>query len=162
MLALLPVARLVSDTTAADFEAPIVTSNGPNFQISEQRAPSLQCLNVAANERASFMQKILQTFLTGAGTWMARPAAFGLVVVYVALWFIYDRESFNFHGAVAVITLCMTLFIQRSEHRDTQAIQAKLDELLRTQADARQSLTRLDEQQPEQIEAHRAAARAQD
>jgi|tagenome__1003787_1003787.scaffolds.fasta_scaffold20359154_1 low affinity Fe/Cu permease len=162
MLALLPVARLVSDTTAADFEAPIVTSNGPNFQISEQRAPSLQCLNVAANERASFMQKILQTFLTGAGTWMARPAAFGLVVVYVALWLIYDRESFNFHGAVAVITLCMTLFIQRSEHRDTQAIQAKLDELLRTQADARQSLTRLDEQQPEQIEAHRAAARAQD
>jgi low affinity Fe/Cu permease len=162
MLALLPVAKLVSDTTAADFEAPIVTSNGPNFQISEQRAPSLQCLNVAANERASFMQKILQTFLTGAGTWMARPAAFGLVVVYVALWLIYDRESFNFHGAVAVITLCMTLFIQRSEHRDTQAIQAKLDELLRTQADARQSLTRLDEQQPEQIEAHRAAARAQD
>src|SRR3954466_15713940 len=162
MLALLPVARLVSDTTAADFEAPIVTSNGPNFQISEQRAPSLQCLNVAANERASFMQKILQTFLTGAGTWMARPAAFGLVVVYVALWLIYDRESFNFHGAVAVITLCMTLFIQRSEHRDTQAIQAKLDELLRTQDDARKGLTRLDDQQPEQIEAHRAAARAHD
>jgi low affinity Fe/Cu permease len=25
----------------------------------------------------------------------------------------------------------MTLFIQRAEHRDTQAIQAKLDELLR-------------------------------
>jgi low affinity Fe/Cu permease len=119
-------------------------------------------IDVAANQRANFMQKTLQTFLTGAGTWTARPAAFGLVVVYVALWLIYDRESFNFHGAVAVITLCMTLFIQRSEHRDTQAIQAKLDELLRTQADARQSLTRLDEQQPEQIEAHRAAARAQD
>jgi len=28
----------------------------------------------------------------------------------------------------------MTLFVQRSEHRDTQAIQAKLDELLRTHA----------------------------
>jgi low affinity Fe/Cu permease len=56
----------------------------------------------------------------------------------------------------------MTLFIQRSEHRDTQAIQAKLDELLRTQGDARQGLTRLDDQEPEQIEAHRAAAQAQD
>ncbi|MDB5636089.1 MAG: putative small integral rane protein, partial [Bradyrhizobium sp.] len=80
------------------------------------------------------MQKTLQTFLTAAGTWLARPAAFGLVIVYVALWLLYDRESFNFHGAIAVITLCMTLFIQRSEHRDTQAIQAKLDELLRVQS----------------------------
>src|SRR5881398_3236578 len=107
------------------------------------------------------MHKI-QTALTVAGVWMARPAAFVVVLCYFVLWLIFDRESFNFHGAVALITLCMTLFIQRSEHRDTQAIHAKLDELLRTQADARQSLTRLDEQQPEQIEAHRAAARAQD
>ena len=108
------------------------------------------------------MQRILQTVLTTAGTWMARPAAFGFVIVYVVLWATFDRESFNFHGAVALITLCMTLFIQRSEHRDTQAIQAKLDELLRTQGDARQGLTRLDDQEPEQIEAHRAAARARD
>jgi len=108
------------------------------------------------------MQKALQNFLTSAGTWMARPAAFGCVVVYVVFWSIFDRESFNFHGAIALITLCMTLFIQRSEHRDTQAIQAKLDELLRTQGDARQGLTRLDDQEPEQIEAHRAVARAQD
>jgi low affinity Fe/Cu permease len=108
------------------------------------------------------MQKTLQTFLTAAGTWLARPAAFGLVIVYVALWLLYDRESFNFHGAIAVITLCMTLFIQRSEHRDTQAIQAKLDELLRVQSDAHQSLTRLDEEEPEQIEAHRAAAKEHD
>ena len=106
------------------------------------------------------MQKALQSLLTAAGTWTARPAAFGLVVVYGIAWWIFDRESLDFHGAVALITLCMTLFIQRSEHRDTQAIQAKLDELLRTQDDARKGLTRLDDQQPEQIEAHRAAARA--
>ena len=31
----------------------------------------------------------------------------------------------------------MTLFITRTEHRDTQAIQAELDDLLRTQGDAR-------------------------
>ena len=56
----------------------------------------------------------------------------------------------------------MTLFIQRSEHRDPQAIQAKLDELIRTRGSAQQNLTRLDEQEPEQIEAYRAAARAHD
>jgi low affinity Fe/Cu permease len=54
----------------------------------------------------------------------------------------------------------MTLFIKRSEHRDTQAIQAKLDELLRASDDARSGLTHLDQKQPEQIEAHRAKARA--
>ena len=104
----------------------------------------------------------LQVFLTSAGTWMARPAAFGLVAVYAVLWLIFDRESLNFHGAIALVTLCMTLFIQRSEHRDTQAIQAKLDELLRSDANARTSLTRLDDEEPEQIEAHRTQAKARD
>lgn len=56
----------------------------------------------------------------------------------------------------------MTLLIQRAEHRDTQAIHAKLDELLRTNRDARSELTRLDEQEPELIERHRANARAHD
>lgn len=51
----------------------------------------------------------------------------------------------------------MTLFIQRAEHRDTQAIQAKLDELLRAQEGARAELSGLDEREPEEIEAHRAA-----
>jgi low affinity Fe/Cu permease len=108
------------------------------------------------------VQHRLQTFLTSAGTWTARPAAFGFVAIYAGLWLIFDRESFNFHGAIALVTLCMTLFIQRSEHRDTQAIQAKLDELLRSEGNARTSLTGLDDQEPEQIEAHRARAKARD
>jgi low affinity Fe/Cu permease len=108
------------------------------------------------------MQHTFQIFLTTAGTWMARPVAFVAVVIYAMLWLIFDRESFNFHGAIALLTLCMTLFIQRSEHRDTQAIQAKLDELLRTQSNAQSSLTKLDEQEPEQIEAHRDQAKARD
>lgn len=108
------------------------------------------------------MQRALQTFLTAAGTWTARPAAFGLVVAYAVLWVVFDRESLNFHGVIALITLCMTLFIQRSEHRDTQAIHAKLDELLRTQSHARNSLTALDDKEPEEIEAHRAHAKAGD
>jgi hypothetical protein len=40
---------------------------------------------------------------------MARPAAFGIVIIYVVFWAIFDRESFNFHGAVALITLCMNV-----------------------------------------------------
>ena len=49
----------------------------------------------------------------------------------------------------------MTLFIQRSEHRDTQAIHAKLDELLRSDAKAKTELAQLDDEEPEDIEAMR-------
>jgi low affinity Fe/Cu permease len=104
----------------------------------------------------------LENFLTAAGTWTARPAAFKGLMIYAFLWLIFDRASFDFHGAIALVTLCMTLFIQRSEHRDTQAIHAKLDELLRSQSNARSSLTGLDDQEPEQIEAHRDHERARD
>ena len=108
------------------------------------------------------MQYALQSCLTTAGTWMARPAAFIGAMIYAVLWLIFDRRSFDFHGAIALLTLCMTLFIQRAEHRDTQAIHAKLDELLRTQANARTGITKLDDQEPEQIEAHRDQAKARD
>lgn len=104
----------------------------------------------------------IQTALTAAGVWMARPSAFVAVLCYFVLWLLFDRESFNFHGAVALITLCMTLFIQRSEHRDTQAIHAKLDELLRSSEHARSGLTRLDNAEPEYIERHREQASAGD
>lgn len=49
----------------------------------------------------------------------------------------------------------MTLFIQRSNRRDTLALHAKLDEFLRVDNDARSELTQLDEQEPEAIEKHR-------
>ena len=49
----------------------------------------------------------------------------------------------------------MTLIIRRAEHRDTQAIHAKLDELLRLEGRPRNELTKLDQEEPEKIEAHR-------
>src|SRR5215210_2314805 len=44
----------------------------------------------------------------------------------------------------------------RTEHRDTQALHAKLGELLATQGEARSDLARLDEQEPEDIVRHAA------
>src|SRR3954451_12277266 len=104
----------------------------------------------------------VQRFITAAGVWLARAAALAAVFVYAVLWLIFDRESLDFHGAVALITLCMTLFIQRSEHRDTQAIHAKLDEILRSLGKADSRITKLDDAEPEHIEAHRDSARVKD
>lgn len=59
-------------------------------------------------------------------------------------------------------TWCMTLVIQRAEHRDTQAIHAKLDAMLHVMGDARNELTRVDEQEPEEIEERRSRMRRED
>jgi low affinity Fe/Cu permease len=67
--------------------------------------------------------------LTRLGELTATPAAFGVFVVYFCLWFIFDRASLDWHSVATCATLAMTLFIQRAEHRDTQALQAKIDEL---------------------------------
>jgi low affinity Fe/Cu permease len=98
--------------------------------------------------------------LTRAGTWLSRPGSVAVVALYTTLWVILDRESFNWQGVASIATLLMTLFIQRSEHRDTQAIHAKLDELLRAQGGAENNLATLDDKEPEQIEAFRKKARA--
>ena len=56
----------------------------------------------------------------------------------------------------------MTLLIQRTEHRDTQALQAKLDELLHAHSQANNAITKIDDEEPEDIVRHRTQARATD
>jgi low affinity Fe/Cu permease len=99
---------------------------------------------------------------TRFGEWTSHPTAFGIVALYAAFWIIFDRESFNWHGVATLATWIMTLFITRTEHRDTQAIQAKLDELLKAQVGARGELRTLDEQEPEEIVEHRKQVRRQE
>ncbi|WP_312015182.1 low affinity iron permease family protein [Bradyrhizobium lablabi] len=79
-------------------------------------------------------------------------AAIGL---YAVLWLSLDAATLNWHGVATLATLLMTLFIQRSEHRDTQAIHAKLDELLRVDRQARDDLASIDEREPEEVESFR-------
>jgi low affinity Fe/Cu permease len=71
--------------------------------------------------------------------------------MYVVAWAFLDRQSFDWASAANF----MTLFIQRAEHCDTQAIHAKLDELLRVEGRARNEVMRLDREEPEKIEARR-------
>jgi low affinity Fe/Cu permease len=97
----------------------------------------------------------IRRFLTSFGSLASRPSAFLFVVIYALLWFTFDRDTFGWSGIATMATWTMTLFIQRAEHRDTQAIHAKLDELLHAMDGARDALTRLDEWEPKDIEEHR-------
>jgi low affinity Fe/Cu permease len=100
--------------------------------------------------------------LTSLGVLAAHPLAFLIVATYGVLWSLFDRHTFGWHGIAVLATWFMTLLIQRAEYRDTQAIQAKLDELLHAQARANDGLAHIDEEEPEDIERHRAAARHND
>ncbi|MFC3068186.1 low affinity iron permease family protein [Phenylobacterium soli] len=107
-------------------------------------------------------KRALQRGLTELGVMSGHPVAFAILGLYTVAWVVFDRESLDFHGLATLVTWTMTLFIQRAEHRDTQAIQAKLDELLRAHGDARDELTHLDEQTAEEIETHREEERSRD
>lgn len=104
----------------------------------------------------------LRQLLTHMGTLMSRPGAFLLPLVYMIVWLVFDSATLDWHGFATLATWLMTLFIQRTEHRDTQAIQAKLDELLHSDARAANRLTRLDDKEPEDIEDFREAQRKGD
>jgi low affinity Fe/Cu permease len=95
--------------------------------------------------------------LTRIGTWTSHPAAFVVFLAYALAWLVFARDELDWHSVATLATWLMTLFIQRAEHRDTQAIQAKLDELLRSNGAAENALTHIDEKDPEAIEREREA-----
>lgn len=66
------------------------------------------------------------------------------------------------HAVATLAVWIMTLFIQRVEHRDTQALHAKLDELLHAASHARTELTKIDNEEPEDIENQRKVDRIDD
>jgi low affinity Fe/Cu permease len=92
---------------------------------------------------------------TTIGKATGHPAAFAVVLIYALLWRAFSAATFDWNAVATLAVWVMTLFIQRSNRRDTQALHAKLDELLRVDNDARSELTRLDEREPEDIEKHR-------
>lgn len=101
----------------------------------------------------------IRRLLTHLGTLMAQPTAFIVVAAYALLWWYFGH--LDWHGVATIVVWCMTLLIQRAEHRDTQAIHAKLDELLHPSM-ASNAMTRIDEEQPENIEQNRKDARKDD
>jgi low affinity Fe/Cu permease len=101
------------------------------------------------------MLDYMRRFLTWMGVLAARPIAFLVVLVYGAGWMILSPHTLDWPAVVALATWMMTVIIQRAEHRDTQAIHAKLDHLLQQIERADTSLAGIDKMQPEEIEQFR-------
>jgi low affinity Fe/Cu permease len=108
------------------------------------------------------MFQTIGNLLTRLGVSTSRPTAFFIVILYAILWLIFDPQTLNWNGVAMLATWMMTLIIQRAEHRDTQAIHAKLDELLRAVDKAHNEVSNVDQMQPEEIERYRKETGATD
>jgi len=104
----------------------------------------------------------MRRLLTQLGVLTASPIASLVLAAYVAAWVVLAPETIGWHSVATIATWFMTLVIQRAEHRDTQAIHAKLDEVLHALGDARNEITRVDEDEPEDIERQREQMREDD
>ena len=115
-----------------------------------------------AGGHCSRMLHAIRHALTRVGEFTTHPLAFTVVAIYAVAWVLISPETFGWAAIATLATWLMTLFINRTEHRDTQALHAKLDELLRTHKEARTDLAMLDDQDVEDIEEHRKRQRERD
>ena len=87
------------------------------------------------------------------------PITFGVAVATVAIWAISgplfgwsDTWQLAINTGTTIITFLMVFLIQSTQTRDTQALQLKLDELIRVNRAARNSLLNLEEMSEDEIE----------
>jgi low affinity Fe/Cu permease len=89
---------------------------------------------------------------------LGRSATFALAVLSVVLWGATgplfgwsDTWQLVINTGTTIITFLMVFVIQNAQNRDTQALQLKLDELIRVNTAARNSLMGLEEKSESEV-----------
>jgi low affinity Fe/Cu permease len=92
-----------------------------------------------------------------------RPAAFILATAVILVWLVTgpvfhfsDTWQLVINTGTTIVTFLMVFLIQCTQNRDTEALQVKLDELLRVTAGAHNALLDLEELEEEELRGVRA------
>jgi low affinity Fe/Cu permease len=106
-------------------------------------------------------------FAKVASRFCGKPIVFVMAVATIAVWIITgplfkfsDTWQLVINTATTIITFLMVFLIQSTQNRDTEAIQIKLDELIRATQGAHNALMDLEELEEEQLDAFRAKYQA--
>lgn len=110
------------------------------------------------------MDRFFTLIATHASRTVGRPFAFVAAIAIILVWgvtgpvFGYsDTWQLVINTGTTIITFLMVFVIQNSQNRDAAAMQAKLDELIRTQLEARNAFIGIEHLTDVQIERIRTA-----
>ncbi|MBX3586381.1 MAG: low affinity iron permease family protein [Ramlibacter sp.] len=106
-------------------------------------------------------------FAKAASHFCGRPRVFTLAVALIGVWLVTgplfgfsDTWQLVINTGTTIITFLMVFLIQNTQNRDTEAIQVKLDELIRATRGAHNALLDLEELEEDQLDAFRARYQA--